>query len=210
MAVTGVYNYTHTPNYIQVLLGSIKRSRDLDRESVLLRAVKILHHPDMKWTGEGTIYWDIALIQLERPVTFTSVIQPICLSSSQNLPVTSTCFLAGWGNIEPYHDTTVEYLREVKLRVWGEKACRNNTLPSEASVNTNFTLCAGYIVGMMSGCRGDSGSGLMCVNHLGEWSVEGIMSSGGAQCGVPSPRALRFTSVNATFPWIRQTMFTYG
>lgn len=50
-------------------------------------------------------------------------------------------------------DTTVEYLREVKLRVWGEKACRNNTLPSEASVNTNFTLCAGYTVGMMSGCR---------------------------------------------------------
>lgn len=210
MAVTGVYNYTHTPNYIQVLLGSIKRSRDLDRESVLLRAVKILHHPDMKWTGEGTIYWDIALIQLERPVSFTSVIQPICLSSSQNLPVTSTCFLAGWGNIEPNHDTTVEYLREVKLRVWGEKACRNNTLPSEASVNTNFTLCAGYTAGMMSGCRGDSGSGLMCVNHLGQWSVEGIMSSGGAQCGVPSPRALRFTSVNATLPWIRQTMFTYG
>lgn len=58
--------------------------------------------------------------------------------------------------------------------------------------------------------QGDSGSGLMCVNHLGQWSVEGIMSSGGAQCGVPSPRALRFTSVNATFPWIRQTMFTYG
>lgn len=50
-------------------------------------------------------------------------------------------------------DTTVEYLREVKLRVWGEKACRNNTLPSEASVNTNFTLCAGYTAGMMSGCR---------------------------------------------------------
>lgn len=210
MAVTGVYNYTHTPNYIQVLLGSIKRSRDLDRESVLLRAVKILHHPDMKWTGEGTIYWDIALIQLERPVTFTSVIQPICLSSFQNLPVTSTCFLTGWGNIEPNHDTTVEDLREVKLRVWGEEACRNNTLLSEDSVNTNFTLCAGYTSGMMSGCRGDSGSSLMCVNHLGQWSVEGIMSSGGAQCGVPSPRALRFTKVTATLPWIREVMSTYG
>lgn len=107
---TGLYNYTHTPNYIQVLLGSIKRSRDLDRESVLLRAVKILHHPDMKWTGEGTIYWDIALIQLERPVTFTSVIQPICLSSSQNLPVTSTCFLTGWGNIEPNHGIVIFFI----------------------------------------------------------------------------------------------------
>lgn len=50
-------------------------------------------------------------------------------------------------------DTTVEDLREVKLRVWGEEACRNNTLLSEDSVNTNFTLCAGYTSGMMSGCR---------------------------------------------------------
>lgn len=210
MAVTGVYNYTHLPNHIQVLLGSTKRSRDLDKESVLLRALRVLHHPDMKWTGQGTIYWDIALIQLERPVTFTSVIQPICLSSSKSLPVTSTCFLTGWGNIEPNHDTTVEYLREVKLGVWREEACRNNTLPSEASVDTNFTLCAGYTSGMMSGCRGDSGSGLMCVNHNSQWSVEGIMSSGGAQCGVPSTRALRFTKVTATFPWIKKVMSIYS
>lgn len=47
----------------------------------------------------------------------------------------------------------MEDLREVKLRVWGEEACRNNTLLSEDSVNTNFTLCAGYTSGMMSGCR---------------------------------------------------------
>lgn len=100
---SGVYNYTHTPNYIQVLLGSVKRSRDLENGALLLRAVKILHHPDMKWTGEGTIYWDIALIKLERPVTFTSLIQPVCLSSAEDVPVTSTCFLTGWGSIEPNH-----------------------------------------------------------------------------------------------------------
>lgn len=47
----------------------------------------------------------------------------------------------------------MEDLREVKLRVWGEEACRNNTLLSEDSVNTNFTLCAGYTSGLMSGCR---------------------------------------------------------
>ena len=100
---SGVYNYTHTPNYIQVLLGSVKRSRDLENGALLLRAVKILHHPDMKWTGEGTIYWDIALIKLERPVTFTSLIQPVCLSSPEDVPVTSTCFLTGWGSIERNH-----------------------------------------------------------------------------------------------------------
>lgn len=63
-------------------------------------------------------------------------------------------------------DTTVEYLREVKLRVWGEEACRNNTLPSEASVNTNFTLCAGYTVGMMSGCRVSLVLGYVEGDHL--------------------------------------------
>ncbi|XP_061164327.1 atrial natriuretic peptide-converting enzyme-like [Saccostrea echinata] len=208
MAVSGVYNYTHTPNNVQVLLGSVKRTRDLKGGELLLRAVEIRHHPDMKWTGEGTIYWDIALIRLERPVTFTAVIQPICLSSNHSDPVTSTCYLTGWGSIEPNQEMTVEYLREAKLRVWDEEECRKNTIVSESTVDTNFTLCAGYTSGTLSGCRGDSGSGLMCMNRYNQWSVEGVMSSGAAQCGVPSSQALRFTKVSATLPWIHIVMST--
>ncbi|XP_062577508.1 atrial natriuretic peptide-converting enzyme-like [Saccostrea cucullata] len=206
IAVSGVYNYTNTPNNVQVLLGSVKRARDLMRGALLLRAVEIRHHPDMKWTGDGTIYWDIALIRVEHPVTFTSVIQPICLPANHNDPVTSTCFLTGWGSIEPNQEMTVEYLREAKLGVWDEEDCRRNTIVSESNVDTNFTLCAGYTTGTLSGCRGDSGSGLMCVNRYNQWSVEGIMSSGAAQCGVPSSQALRFTKVSATLSWIQHVI----
>lgn len=57
--------------------------------------------------------------------------------------------------------------------------------------------------------QGDSGSGLACVNQHRQWSVVGVMSSGGAQCGVSSSQALRFTKVSSSAEWIQQVMSLY-
>ena len=126
----GVYNYTTTPNYIEVLLGSVKRVRVPPPPGIKLQADFITHHPNLTWTGLGPIYWDVALVRLERPITFSSYIWPICLPEmADSFTSDNTCYLAGWGYIghnqgrynkfTSLHDRIIIMLRDSLLNFAG-------------------------------------------------------------------------------------------
>ncbi|CAC5374354.1 unnamed protein product [Mytilus coruscus] len=198
VAIPGSHNYTENPHYIEVLLGSVKRLRD---QGTSRHVDKVIHHPRLTWTGIGPIYYDVALIHLEKSVTYTDYILPACLPKA-DFSSLSNCYIAGWGYISSNQDITVQDLREAKLHVLSDEECRTNTVPLEQEVNTNITYCAGYKFGVISGCQGDSGSPMMCEDHMGKWKLAGVMSSGAAMCGMFTNTANRFTKLSTMMEWI--------
>ncbi|VDH97866.1 corin [Mytilus galloprovincialis] len=198
VAIPGSHNYTENPHYIEVQLGSVKRIRG---QGTSRRADKVIHHPRLTWTGIGPIYNDVALIHMEKSVTYNDYILPACLPKAAFTSL-SNCYIAGWGYISSYQAITLQDLREAKLHVLSEEECRTNTVPLEQEVNTNITYCAGYKFGVISGCQGDSGSPMMCEDYTGKWTLTGVMSSGAAMCGTFTNTANRFTKLSTMMEWI--------
>ncbi|OWF45733.1 Atrial natriuretic peptide-converting enzyme [Mizuhopecten yessoensis] len=201
VALPGVHDYIQTPFYVQASAGSVKRSTDQKSRSNMVAADRIVQHPNFTYTGLGSILWDLALVHLEQPLTFTEVIQPICLPLDENSNH-DNCYLAGWGFLDNDGGQLPQYLREAKVQVWDDETCRRDTVPLETSVNTNITLCAGYTGGILSGCQGDSGGPLMCEATRGRWFLAGVLSSGSANCAVATTHADRYTRVSALSEWI--------
>ncbi|CAJ0967528.1 unnamed protein product [Ranitomeya imitator] len=80
----------------EVHLGAYRLSQD-NPQSVLMKIHSVYNHP--KYSSEGHEY-DIALVKLSSPVTYTNYIQPICLpSASVTFPCGMECWVTGWGNI---------------------------------------------------------------------------------------------------------------
>lgn len=90
-------------------------------------------------------YNDIALLQLDRPVTFSEYISPICLDSSNltNEVLTAT----GWGKTEATGDVSSE-LQKVELEYFPNEECQKSystvskdDLPNGIVAETQ--ICAG-------------------------------------------------------------------
>ncbi|KAK7502858.1 hypothetical protein BaRGS_00005807 [Batillaria attramentaria] len=207
-ATKGDYDFTATPYYFDVIVGSTHR---MGRSSVgtpfRVRVDKIFLYPERKVSLYGTVDWDIALLRLSVPVEITNYIQPLCLPHfGQHIPLTSLCYLAGWGQTSPQQVVPLDHLRDTRMQLWSETRCSRNTVPGETTVNTNSTICGGFIFGRPSGCQGDSGGPLMCWSASGRWMLAGVMSRGSSPCGLYQPglRANRFARVASVVDWIQQ------
>ncbi|XP_067909861.1 suppressor of tumorigenicity 14 protein homolog [Heterodontus francisci] len=117
---------------------------------------------------------DIALLELASPVTFTSVIQPICLpDATHNFPVGKSTWITGWGKLKE-DGADAKVLQKAELRIVKRQVC--NTLLS--SVVTSRMLCAGYLSGGIDACQGDSGGPMSSVEKNGKVFLAGIVSWG--------------------------------
>ncbi|XP_068103323.1 serine protease 27-like [Hyperolius riggenbachi] len=163
---------------------------------------RIIIHPN--FTDAGYI-GDIALIELNKTINYTSYILPMSLPSQKvHLPEGTMCWAIGWGNIEE----TVELpppkiLQKVQLAVIDS----NNCEAMYQSVFSNFNMikpdmfCAGYKGGQKDACQGDSGGPLMCKVN-GTWLQFGIISWG-IGCGEPDFPGV-YTSVQYYQSWLLQ------
>ncbi|XP_034663155.1 proclotting enzyme [Drosophila subobscura] len=132
---------------------------------------RLLWHPEFSTRVVSDA--DIALVSLQRPVTFNDVIGPICLWTEQESEtVTKSGFIAGWGTDE-FGNSKTQYPRVVEAEIASATDCISTW---KASAVTERTLCAGNRDG--SGpCLGDSGGGLM-IRRDTHWVLRGIVSLG--------------------------------
>ncbi|KAG8445724.1 hypothetical protein GDO86_010493, partial [Hymenochirus boettgeri] len=165
-------------------------------------ARKIIQHENYDPIVERN---DIALIQLDKPIEFTELVQPACIPTANAKHKRMTeCYIAGWGvkkedDLDPAH-----ILQEAKVKRIPIKRC-NSTDWYNGAVK-EYNLCAGHEEGRIDTCQGDSGGPLMCKRKNGKiFTVIGI-KSWGSGCGrMRSPGV--YTSTKFFFKWIISTIF---
>uniref|UniRef100_A0A8C0QRJ0 Peptidase S1 domain-containing protein n=1 Tax=Chelonoidis abingdonii TaxID=106734 RepID=A0A8C0QRJ0_CHEAB len=160
-------------------------------ESLVSFPIKeIYRHPsytDIGFSG------DIALVELETPVKFNSVIRPICLpASSVEFPSGMECWVTGWGDTQYGGSLTApKTLQEVQVPLIDRDTCNSlfNTGsypddPQGINPIKQDMICAGYPQGEKDACQGDSGGPLVC-EWDSAWLLAGVVSWG-VECARPN------------------------
>lgn len=93
-------------------VGATRRGSFPSPYEQVIRLDYIILHPD--YVDSGFIN-DIALLRLEKPVTFSDYVRPICLPTSEPKSGT-TCTVTGWGQLFEIGRIFRKY-RKLKLKV---------------------------------------------------------------------------------------------
>ncbi|XP_061310341.1 suppressor of tumorigenicity 14 protein-like [Pezoporus flaviventris] len=163
---------------------------------VAMRSIKrIVVHPQY---DHSTSDYDIALLEMETPVFFSELVQPICLPSTSRVFVYGTvCYVTGWGAIKE-NSHLAKTLQEARVRIINQSVC--NKLYDNPI--TSRMLCAGNLNGGVDACQGDSGGPLACTGKGNRWYLAGIVSWGEGCARRNRPGV--YTKVTALYDWIRQ------
>ncbi|XP_009504986.2 suppressor of tumorigenicity 14 protein [Phalacrocorax carbo] len=163
---------------------------------VAMRSIKkIIVHPQY---DRSISDYDIALLEMETPVFFSELVQPICLPSTSRVFVYGTvCYVTGWGAIKE-NSHLAKTLQEARVRIITQSVC--NKLYDE--LITTRMLCAGNLNGGIDACQGDSGGPLACTGRGNRWYLAGIVSWGEGCARRNRPGV--YTKVTALYDWIRQ------
>ncbi|CAL1527992.1 unnamed protein product [Lymnaea stagnalis] len=188
---------SNNPGRWQVVAGKHHLNK-VDPGQQTVQVLKILMHGDYNIT---TVENDIALLVLAQPLTFSDVIQPICLpTAEQGVTAGEICLLAGWGATRGTANEMV--LNQVLLPIIPDDVCSLVEWYGDDFI-ANTTFCAGYEEGGKDACTGDSGGPLICKRD-GKWFAQGI-SSWGYGCAEYKWPGI-YTDVTKYLSWITSGM----
>ncbi|XP_051863077.1 serine protease grass-like isoform X1 [Drosophila albomicans] len=164
----------------------------------------IRRHPKYE---RHTNSYDIALIKLNRSVTFRPNIRPICLpieSKSQNINDDQNFYIAGWGKTEKRMPSPI-LLKALVVRQHLD-VCRKYY---KTGTFTENHICA---MGnkKQETCQGDSGGPLFFRYYFKtttRFVQYGVVSFGGQSCGINENQPGVFASVLDMLPWITQNLY---
>ncbi|XP_009878884.1 PREDICTED: transmembrane protease serine 9 [Charadrius vociferus] len=146
--------------------------RGSDSGTVKMGIARIIPHPSY---NADTADYDVAVLELKRPVTFTKYIQPVCLpDTGHHFPTSKKCLISGWGYLKEDFLVKPEFLQKATVELLDQTLC--SSLYSH--VLTDRMLCAGYLEGKIDSCQGDSGGPLVCQEPSGKFFLAGIVSWG--------------------------------
>ncbi|XP_054089103.1 serine protease grass [Zeugodacus cucurbitae] len=154
---------------------------------------------------------DVALIKLNRAVTITRHIKPICLPiipEAAAIPQDKRFFIAGWGGTE--NSKTSDILQKALVPFKTRMQCQH--VFKRTNINENH-LCAGGD-GLIDTCKGDSGGPLFYLSPYLTASFQktqryvqyGIVSFGGTECGSDRNSPGIYTNVTHFIPWITRNI----
>ncbi|MBN3309803.1 ST14 protein, partial [Amia calva] len=147
-----------------------------------------------------TLDSDLALLELERPLEFSSSVQPVCLPPrSHSIPAGQPCFVTGWGLLQEDGESVLPLvLQKGQVQVIAQAEC-SRYLGGSVTVNM---LCAGQLQGGVDACQGDSGGPLVCQARSGRWVQAGVVSWGEGCARRQRPGV--YTRLSQFQEWIRQ------
>ncbi|XP_076076146.1 trypsin-like [Mytilus galloprovincialis] len=178
-----------------------------DPNEQAFKIIKVLKHQGIE---ASTVPFnnDIALLKLDRTVTYNSAVRPVCLPDNANIDQT-VCAISGWGRYKepkktPDPDAWPQMLQQTRVPILPQEICMSNY---KNKVTDNM-FCAGYEQGGVDACQGDSGGPLQCQED-GRWCLRGIISWGGityTECAQPLQPGV-YTKVYNYVDWILQNIF---
>ncbi|KAL8589327.1 hypothetical protein ACOMHN_052330 [Nucella lapillus] len=148
--------------------------------------------------------YDVALLTLDRKLTFDHCVQPVCLPEVDADPRnTQGCLAAGWGAIEYTNRQPQRMLRKVSLPIIPLSQCQH---AYNTRLISNIKICAGDMNrGGIDSCMGDSGGPLMCYKN-GAYHVYGVVSFGRMCARAGSPGVYSSVTTYQINSWIRNNM----
>ncbi|XP_066592332.1 trypsin delta-like [Prorops nasuta] len=164
---------------------------NLNDRGFVIRAQDIIVHEDY---SRDTSDSDIALIKLERPLSFGPRVSAISLASGDSWNSNSgTATVTGWGVLRS-HGSLTNQLRQVDVPLISSSQC---SMLYKGRMISSKMLCAGYVnTGGKDACQGDSGGPLVQGGRL-----IGIVSWGFG-CAEPAYPGV-YTRVAYFRSWIR-------
>uniref|UniRef100_A0A8B9P0Y0 Transmembrane serine protease 9 n=1 Tax=Apteryx owenii TaxID=8824 RepID=A0A8B9P0Y0_APTOW len=143
-----------------------------DENTVKVDVARVIQHPLF---NPIILDFDVAILELARPLVFNKYIQPVCLPLAvQKFPVGKKCIISGWGDTQEGNVTKPDSLQKASVGIIDQKFCDflyNFSL-------TDRMICAGFLEGKVDSCQGDSGGPLACEETPGVFYLAGIVSWG--------------------------------
>ncbi|CAG4956208.1 unnamed protein product [Colias eurytheme] len=158
----------------------------------------IIVHPQY---GRKNKYNDIALLRLDRRVSLSSNLNPVCLYTQDDDPKVALT-ITGWGKTSTSRDTNSALLLKANVTVVETSKCSAlygtwRRLPDGIA---RTQICAGDEQGRFDTCQGDSGGPLQALTSPdGQYRLVGVTSFGrGCASTVPGV----YTRVASYLDWI--------
>ncbi|XP_024615407.1 serine protease 27 [Neophocaena asiaeorientalis asiaeorientalis] len=174
------FSNTSETSLCQVLLG-VRQLVKPGPHAMYTRVKRVKSNPLYQGMASSA---DVALVELEAPVTFTNYILPVCVPDPSVIFETGmNCWVTGWGNpSEQDHLPNPRILQKLAVPIIDTPKC--NLLYSKDSepgfqpkTIKDDMLCAGFAEGKKDACKGDSGGPLVCL--VGQsWLQAGVTSWG--------------------------------
>ncbi|XP_043208971.1 venom protease-like [Amphibalanus amphitrite] len=215
------------------------RIRDLDLSTVIdddfgdppeeIRIARTFPHPEfrnVRGRGNVGLFSDVALLKLDKDVSFSGVTKPLCLPETTRTDSEyerlRRSYIAGWGltsfqgsssprmlwasvNITEHQTCQEAYRRTRAATVMDEHICANGNDLTQPGCDpgVNDQSCLGGV----DACGGDSGGPLMLRLPRGNrqrWEAIGIISFGNG-CGSPTQPGI-YARVDHFLDWIAKTV----
>ena len=155
-------------SYMQVLLGDL-RIGIADAGEQRYSVQQIIKHP--QYVDAIQSGWDYALLKVDRQITYSSTVSPICLAQAGQTYAGVAGIASGFGQVGDSSPQS-NWLLYVPLTVWTQDACRGVV----GSIIRSTVICAGGSAqGGQGICFGDSG-GPLAVQVSGRYHIIGISS----------------------------------
>jgi len=140
------------------------------------RGVEVILHEN--WNATYYPYRDIALVKLDKPITSTAYIYPVCLPRGERPKPGYKCWVTGYGTTT-YKGRASKQLRQVDVPIRTDQECIEAYKKTKFPIDPKVMFCAGYKQGGKDACQGDSGGPLVCQRcQTCSWYIYGVTSFG--------------------------------
>ncbi|XP_036005531.1 suppressor of tumorigenicity 14 protein homolog [Fundulus heteroclitus] len=168
--------------------------RRKDANAAKRKVKQVISHPSY---NHFTYDNDIALMELESPVSYSNYIQPICLPAPQHdFPVGHNVWVTGWGATREGGSAALK-LQKAPVKIISRSVC-NDLMRGQI---TSRMLCAGVLKGGVDACQGDSGGPLSSPEN-GRSFLAGVVSWGEGCARRNKPGI--YTTVTQFRGWIKE------
>ncbi|KAK9968576.1 hypothetical protein ABG768_002892 [Culter alburnus] len=161
---------------------------------------RIVMHDFVPRTNEN----DIALMKLNRPLTITLNVRPVCLpNKGMYFSAPRECYVTGWGALYSGGSSS-ETLQEAKIQLIDRTTCNSQQVYNGQIKDT--MICAGKLQGGVDSCQGDSGGPLVTKENSLWWLVGD--TSWGDGCAFRNKPGV-YGNVTYFLDWIYEQMRKY-
>lgn len=162
------------------------------------RVSEIINHERY---DSGSNDYDVALLKLSTPLTFTDTVKPVCLPNAEvDLSAGRQAWITGWGTLRS-SGPSPDRLNEAQVTIYSRAQCNARQVLNGAITET--MVCAGELRGGVDSCQGDSG-GPLVVKEGNVWWLAGD-TSWGIGCALRNKPGV-YGNVTFFIDWVHEQM----